>query len=107
LGGVKGLDPEDPNDAAYELVTILCILLCQKNSPFFPYFLQTAQPPPLNVLSVDGGHTARWVTTTIAKVRWATKSTMLSIMGDCRNSFFVFVSDRSRSGLFLKVVRLI
>ena len=46
LGGVKGLNPEDPNDTAYKLVTILCILLCQKNSPFFPYFLWTAQPPP-------------------------------------------------------------
>jgi hypothetical protein len=39
LGGVKGLDPGDSNDTAFKLVTILCILLCRKNSPFFPYFL--------------------------------------------------------------------
>jgi hypothetical protein len=39
LGGVKGLNPEDPNDTAYKLVTILYILLCQEISPFFPYFL--------------------------------------------------------------------
>jgi len=34
LGGVKGLDPDDPNDTAFKLVTMLCILLCRKNSLF-------------------------------------------------------------------------
>jgi hypothetical protein len=52
LGGVKGLNPDDPNATAFKLVTILCILSCQKNSPFFPIFCEQHNlPPPPNVLS--------------------------------------------------------
>jgi hypothetical protein len=35
LGGVKGLDPDDPNDTAFKLVTILCIFLCRKKTHLF------------------------------------------------------------------------
>ncbi len=52
LGGVKGLDHDDPNDMAFKLVTILCILLCQKNSSFFPVLCEQQNlPPPPHVLS--------------------------------------------------------
>ena len=48
LGGVKDLDPNDPNDTAFKLVNILCILLCRKNSPFFLFFgEQLNLPPPM------------------------------------------------------------
>jgi hypothetical protein len=39
LDGVKGLDPNDPNDTAFKLVTILCILLCRKKNTFFSCFV--------------------------------------------------------------------
>jgi hypothetical protein len=54
LGGVKGLDPDDPNYTAFKfkLVTMLCILLCRKNSTFFPVLCEQHNlPPSLNVLS--------------------------------------------------------
>jgi hypothetical protein len=49
--GRPSLDPDDPNDTAFKLVTILCILLCQKYSPFFLIFCEQHNLPPPNVLS--------------------------------------------------------
>jgi hypothetical protein len=35
MGAVKGINPGDPNDAAFELVTMFVFFLCCHNSPFF------------------------------------------------------------------------
>jgi hypothetical protein len=37
---VLGLDPDNPNDAAFKLVTILVFLLCHKKHNFPPLFYQ-------------------------------------------------------------------
>ena len=34
LRGAMGLDPDDPNDTAFKLATILYFCVCHKNSPF-------------------------------------------------------------------------
>jgi hypothetical protein len=39
LGVVKGLDPGDPNDTAFKLVTILCFFVVSTKLSFFPFFL--------------------------------------------------------------------
>ena len=49
---MKGLDPNDPNDMAIKLVTILCILLCQKNSTFFLFCVNSTTFPPQCSLSI-------------------------------------------------------
>ena len=46
LGGMKGLDPDDPTDTAFKLVTILCSFLCRKNSPLFPVLCEQHNLPP-------------------------------------------------------------
>jgi hypothetical protein len=43
LGGAMGLDPDDPNDMAFELVTILYFCCVTKSH----FFFRTAQPRPL------------------------------------------------------------
>jgi hypothetical protein len=44
MGAVKGINPDDPNDAAFELVTMFVLFLCCHNSPFF--FENTSTTPP-------------------------------------------------------------
>jgi len=39
LCGVKGLDPEDPNDIAFQLVTIYCVFVVSKKLTCFSFFL--------------------------------------------------------------------
>jgi len=51
LGGMKGLDPDDPNDTAFKLVTMLCNLLCRKNSPCFPVLCEQHNLPPPSMFS--------------------------------------------------------
>jgi hypothetical protein len=40
---LKRIDPDDPNNKAFELVTMFVLLLCCHESPFF---LRAAHPPP-------------------------------------------------------------
>ena len=42
---MTGLDPDDPNDMAFKLVTILYFFVCHKNSLFFLRKAQNAAPP--------------------------------------------------------------
>jgi hypothetical protein len=45
LGNMKGIDPEDPNDTAFKLVTVLVYFLCKKNSTFFVFCEQHQHLP--------------------------------------------------------------
>jgi hypothetical protein len=38
LGSAKGLDPDDPNDTAFKLVTICVFILCRKKLNNFFFF---------------------------------------------------------------------
>jgi hypothetical protein len=42
---LKKIDPDNPNDREFELVTMFVFLLCCHNSPFF-LFESSAPPPP-------------------------------------------------------------
>ena len=55
LCGVKGLDPKDPNDMAFKLVTIYCVFCCvEKTHLFFLFFVNSAaQPPPPPTFSLN------------------------------------------------------
>jgi hypothetical protein len=44
MGAVKGINPDNPNDVAFKLVTMFVFFLCCHNSPFFSR--TQAQPPP-------------------------------------------------------------
>ena len=45
---LERINPDNPNNMAFELVTIMFVfLLCCHNSPFF--FLRAAPPPPDNI----------------------------------------------------------
>ena len=39
LGSVKSLDPDDPNDTAFKLVTICVFILCRKKQTIFSFFV--------------------------------------------------------------------
>jgi hypothetical protein len=45
MGAVKGINPDDPNDASFELVTVFVFFLCCHNSPFFFENTSTTTPP--------------------------------------------------------------
>ncbi len=46
MGAIKGVDPDDPNDVAFELVTMFVFFLCCHNSPFFFENTSATTPPP-------------------------------------------------------------
>jgi hypothetical protein len=45
LGSVKSLDPDDPNDTAFKLVTICVFILCRKKQTIFSFFVNRTRPP--------------------------------------------------------------
>ena len=53
LGVVKGLDPGDPNDTAFKLVTILCFFVVSKKLSFFPFFCERHHLPPSPMFSLN------------------------------------------------------
>ena len=42
---LKRIDPDDPNERAFEWVTMFVFLLCCHNSPFFSFQEQRLPPP--------------------------------------------------------------
>ena len=46
MGAVKGINPNNPNDAAFKLVIMFVLFLCCHNSPFFFENTSTTTPPP-------------------------------------------------------------
>ena len=58
MGAVKGINPDDPNDAAFELVTMFVFFFVLPQP--HPFFSRTqaqppppASPPPLHCLLID------------------------------------------------------
>jgi hypothetical protein len=47
MGAIKEINPDDPNDAAFELVTMFVFFLCCHNSPYLSRSNTiTTTPPP-------------------------------------------------------------
>ena len=53
LGSVKDLDPDDPNDTAFKLVTICVFILCRKKLNNFFFFREQDPPPPPPMSSLN------------------------------------------------------
>jgi hypothetical protein len=49
---VKDLDPDDPNDTAFKLVTICVFILCRKKLNNF-FFREQDPPPPSPMSSLN------------------------------------------------------
>ena len=47
---LKTINPEDPNDRAFELVTMFVLLLCFHNS-FFSFESSASTPPPTSFIN--------------------------------------------------------
>jgi hypothetical protein len=44
-GAIKGINPANPNDVAFELVTHFCVFFVMQK--IIPFFLLSTSPPPL------------------------------------------------------------
>ena len=48
---LKRIDPDDPNDRPFKLVTMFVFLMCSHNSPFFSFQEQHPPPPPTSFIN--------------------------------------------------------
>ena len=48
---LKRINPDDPNDRAFELVTMFVFLLCCHNSPFFLFESSASPTPPTSFIN--------------------------------------------------------